>query len=186
MRRPARRLLERRPTASRRCRAHDAFVLHSYDWSEIEPDRRAVHPRRWRAWSRRPKGVKRPTSQLRALLMPFQPVQVQFARPQADDRGAEVRTLRGAEWGGGEVAVLRGSGWFAGFYLNEAAAARCWRATIRTRGVFDAYAATLQSLAGDNEMRTRGGPARLRAAVACGETGVLPSNSAAPRRPRCR
>jgi len=153
--------------------AHDAFVLHTYDWSESSLIVELFTRDAGRVVAAA-KGVKRPTSQLRALLMPFQPVLVQFARPRADDRGAEVRTLRGAEWGGGEVAVLRGSGWFAGFYLNELLLRLLARDDPHPR-LFDAYAATLQGL-GDSEMRSE---AALRAfeLLLLRETGVLPEFS---------
>jgi DNA repair protein RecO (recombination protein O) len=148
--------------------AHSAFVLHSYDWSEssviVELFTRDVGRVVAAA-----KVAKRPTSQLRAVLMPFQLVLVQFARSRTD--GAEVRTLRGAEWGGGDVVALHGSGWFAGFYLNELLLRLLARDDPHPR-LFDAYVATLQGL-GDNEMRSE---AALRAfeLLLLHETGVLP------------
>ena len=152
--------------------AHSAFVLHSYDWSEssliVE-----LFTRDAGRLVAAAKGAKRPTSQLRAVLMPFQSVLVQFARSRGD-AGAEVRTLRSAEWGGGDVVALRGSGWFAGFYLNELLLRLLARDDPHPR-LFDVYAATLQSL-GDNETRSE---AALRAfeLLLLRETGVLPEFS---------
>jgi len=83
------------------------------------------------------KGAKRPTSHLRSVLMPFQPVQAQFVRSRGDD--GEVRTLRNAEWGGGAVAALRGAEWFAAFYLNELLLRLLARDDPHPR-LFDAYA----------------------------------------------
>jgi len=106
------------PSASRRAAGatHSAFVLHSHDWSEssliVE-----LFTRDGGRIVAMAKGAKRPTSHLRSVLMPFQPVQAQFVRSRGDD--GEVRTLRNAEWGGGAVAALRGAEWFAAFYLNE-------------------------------------------------------------------
>jgi len=143
-------------------------VLHSYDWSEsslivelfVRDAGRLVAVA---------KGAKRPTSQLRAVLMPFQPVLVQFVRARGD--GAEVRTLRSAEWGGGEVVELRGDDWFAGFYLNELLLRMLARDDPHAR-LFDAYEATLHGL-GDGELRRE---AALRAfeLLLLHETGVLP------------
>jgi DNA repair protein RecO (recombination protein O) len=151
--------------------AHSAFVLHSYDWSESSVIVELFTRDAGRVVAAA-KGAKRPTSQLRAVLMPFQLVLVQFARSRSD--GAEVRTLRGAEWGGGDVVALQGSGWFAGFYLNELLLRLLARDDPHPR-LFDAYAATLPALS-DNEMSSE---AALRAfeLLLLRETGVLPEFS---------
>jgi DNA repair protein RecO (recombination protein O) len=101
-----------------RAAALSAFVLHSYDWSETslivelftrELGRVAVVA----------KGAKRPTSQLRAVLLPFQRIQASLGRSAARDNAAsDIHTLRGAEWGGG-LPQVRGEALFTGFYLNE-------------------------------------------------------------------
>jgi len=91
-----------------------AYVLHRYDWSESslivdlftrELGRVVVAA----------KGAKRPTSQLRAVLRPFQRLHATLGRTAA---GAEVHNLRGAEWAGG-VPLVGGEALFSGFYLNE-------------------------------------------------------------------
>jgi len=148
--------------------AHPAFVLHSYDWSESSLIVELFTREAGRVVAAA-KGAKRPTSQLRAVLMPFQPVAVQFARARGD--GGEVRTLRSAEWGGGAAAALHGSDWFSGFYLNELLLKLLARDDPHPR-LFDAYAGTLRSL-GQGEAL---GEAALRAfeLLLLRETGVLP------------
>ncbi|HET7525647.1 MAG TPA: DNA repair protein RecO, partial [Burkholderiaceae bacterium] len=159
------------PVGSRRAGpvAHSAFVLHSYDWSETSLIVELFTRDSGRV-AAAAKGAKRPTSQLRALLMPFQLVGVQFARMRGD-AGAEVRTLRSAEWGGGAVVDLRGLDWFAGFYLNELVLRLLARDDPHAR-LFDAYAASLRAL-GQGEARSE---AALRAfeLLLLLETGVLP------------
>ena len=149
--------------------SHGAFVLHSYDWSEssliVELFTRDVGRIVAAA-----KGAKRPTSQLRAVLMPFQPISVQLARHRGDE-ASEVRTLRSAEWGGGPTVAMRGNAWFAGFYLNELVLRLLARDDPHPR-LFDAYAGTLPRLAGPEASAE----AALRAfeLLLLHETGVLP------------
>jgi DNA repair protein RecO (recombination protein O) len=108
--------LARRPNASLA-----AFVLHQYDWSETslivdlftrEQGRVVVVA----------KGAKRPHSQLRSVLLPFQRIQVAVGRAargtQGEEVQPEVQTLRSAEWAGGAV-MPSGAALFSGFYLNE-------------------------------------------------------------------
>ena len=121
-----------------------AFVLHRYDWSESslildlltrELGRVAVAA----------KGAKRPYSQLRSVLLPFQRLQVSLGRAPAADAGSDVQTLRGAEWAGGG-AMLTGAALFSGFYLNELLMKLVERHDPHVE-LFDAYAATLAALA---------------------------------------
>jgi DNA repair protein RecO (recombination protein O) len=121
-----------------------AFVLHSHDWSESSLILELFTRDAGRVVAAA-KGAKRPTSQLRAVLMPFQRIAVQFARPRGEE-GSEVRTLRSAEFGG-EAAPLHGSAWFAGFYLNELLLRLLARDDPHPR-LFDAYAAVLSALDG--------------------------------------
>jgi DNA repair protein RecO (recombination protein O) len=122
--------------------ASSAFVLHSYDWSESSLILELLTRDAGRVVAAA-KGAKRPTSQLRAVLMPFQRIQVQFARSRTD-HGGEVRTLRSAEWAGDAPAV-HGAALFAGFYLNELLLRLSARDDPHPR-LFDAYAATLHEL----------------------------------------
>jgi DNA repair protein RecO (recombination protein O) len=151
---------------------HSAFVLHSYDWSESSLIVELFTRDAGRVVAAA-KGAKRPTSQLRAVLMPFQSVHVQFARSRGEP-GAEVRTLRTAEWGGGDVVAWQSPDWLAAFYLNELLLRLLARDDPHPR-LFDAYANTLQRL-GDSETRSE---TALRAfeLLLLRETGVLPDFS---------
>ena len=157
-----------------------AYVLHRYDWSESslildlftrEQGRIAVAA----------KGAKRPFSQLRCVLLPFQRIQVSLGRQAFGDDTREVQNLRGAEWTGGG-AMLTGAALFNGFYLNELLLKLVARHDPH-EGLFDAYAATIAALGvGDS-----GAQAALRAfeIVLLKEIGVLPDLSleTATRRP---
>ena len=144
-----------------------AYVLHHYDWSESslildlftrERGRLAVAA----------KGAKRPYSQLRGVLLPFQRLQVGLGRGSDD---AEVHTLRSAEWSGG--APMPGGGTlFAGFYLNELLLRLLARQDPHAL-LFDTYAQVLPIIATGGEARAQ---AALRAfeLVLLRETGVLP------------
>jgi DNA repair protein RecO (recombination protein O) len=143
-----------------------AFVLHQWDWSETslildlftrEQGRIAVVA----------KGAKRPYSQMRAVLLPFQRIAVGLGRPRADE-GSDILTLRSAEYAGAGK-VLPAAQLFAGFYLNELLMKLLARHDPHPL-LFDAYTRTLQAMAaGDEE-------AALRAfeLVLLRETGVLP------------
>ncbi len=136
-----------------------AFVLHHYDWSESsqildlftrEQGRLAVVA----------KGSKRPYSQLRAVLLPFQRLQVSLSKPakSADGDAAEVVTLRGAEWAGGST-LPAGAALFTGYYLNELLLKLLARQDPHPQ-LFDAYAETLPELHATDEAQSQ---AALRA-----------------------
>lgn len=145
-----------------------AYVLHRYDWSESslildlftrEHGRVAVVA----------KGARRPYSQLRSVLLPFQRLNVGYS--SRDEQGAEVHTLKAADWAGGH-AMLTGPSLLTGFYLNELLMKLLARADAHP-GLFDAYAATLPAL-------LPGAQARLAPALRAfeltllRELGVLP------------
>jgi DNA repair protein RecO (recombination protein O) len=161
-----------------------AYVLHQYDWSESslivdlftrEAGRVAVAA----------KGAKRPTSNLRAVLMPFQRINVSFGRAARDDAASDIHNLRGAEWGGG-VPMVGGEALLSGFYLNELLMKLLARDDPHP-ALWDAYAATLPHLGGAEES------AALRAfelMLLC-ETGHLPdlartTSTQQPLDPACR
>ena len=146
-----------------------AFVLNRYDWSETslildlftrESGRVAVAA----------KGAKRPYSQLRSVLMPFQRIVVQFAHARGE-AAPDVRNLRSAEWAGQGVS-LEAAEWFAGFYLNELLVRLLARDDPHPR-LFDVYALTLRAM-------SRSSPGRVEVALRAfelmllRETGVLP------------
>ena len=158
--------------------AQVAFVLHSHDWSESSLILDLFTREAGRVVAAA-KGAKRPTSQMRAVLMPFQRITVQFARSRRGD-GSEVRTLRAAEWGG-EAVTMRGAAWFAGFYLNELLLRLLARDDAHPR-LFDAYAAALGELDGGELHEGSALRAEVRSESALRafellllqETGVLP------------
>jgi len=122
-----------------------AYVLHRYDWSEssLIVD---LYTRELGRVIVAAKGAKRPTSQMRAVLRPFQRLHATLGRTA---QGAEVHNLRGAEWAGG-VPVAGGDALFSGFYLNELLMKLLAREDPHP-ALWDAYAATLERLGGDDE-----------------------------------
>jgi len=88
-----------------------AFVLHSHDWSESSLILEVFSRRHGRV-ALVAKGVKRPTSQFRPVLLPLQALRLAWGGD------AEVRTLKAAHWQGGHAMPV-GEALLAGFYLNE-------------------------------------------------------------------
>jgi len=120
-----------------------AYVLHTHDWSESS----LIVELFTRAQGRvvvAAKGAKRPTSQLRAVLLPFQPIHVLVGRTPADAQ-AEVLNLRSAEWAGG-APLLGAPAMLPGFYMNELLLKLLARQDAHP-GLFAAYADTLAALA---------------------------------------
>jgi DNA repair protein RecO (recombination protein O) len=162
---------------SRAPSVQQAYVLHHYDWSESslildlftrEQGRLAVVA----------KGAKRPYSQLRAVLLPFQRIQVTLSKPakNADGEGPEVVTLRGAEWAGG-ATMPAGAALFSGYYLNELLLKLLLRQDPQP-ALFDAYAQTLPELHASEDAQSQ---AALRAFELrlLAELGLLPDLSLA-------
>ncbi len=143
-----------------------AYVLHQWDWSEtsLVLDLFTREQGRVAAVA---KGAKRPYSQLRAVLLPFQRVTVALGRPKAEE-ASDILTLRSAEFGGG-VAALPAAQLFAGFYLNELLMKLLARQDPHAR-LFDAYTDTLQALAAARD----DAPLRAFELLLLRETGVLP------------
>jgi DNA repair protein RecO (recombination protein O) len=98
-------------TAALRVLDEPAFVLHHYDWSESSRILE-VFTRHHGRLALVAKGAKRPTSSLRAVLLPLQPLSLCYGGD------AEIRTLKSAEWAGGHV-MPRGEALLSGYYLNE-------------------------------------------------------------------
>jgi len=96
---------------SKRVADEPAFVLHRYDWSESSLVLE-VFTRHHGRIALVAKGVKRPTSQFRPVLLPLQPLQIGWTGD------AEVRALKAAQWRGGHV-MPTGDALIAGAYLNE-------------------------------------------------------------------
>ena len=160
--------------ATKRISDEPAYVLHRYDWSESslildlftrEQGRIAVAA----------KGAKRPYSQLRSVLLPFQRITVSLGKAVVHEEGAsDVQTLRGAEWAGG-AAMLTGAALFSGFYLNELLMKLMARHDPHA-ALFDVYAATLPSLTDADDSQAQ---AALRAfeLKLLQEIGLLPDLS---------
>ena len=126
-------------------------MLHQWDWSETslildlftrDQGRVAVVA----------KGAKRPYSQLRPVLLPFQRLMVLLTRPRSEagavmgnsGGGGDILTLRSADYAGAG-AVLPPALLVSGFYLNELLLKLLARNDPHER-LFDAYADTLQAL----------------------------------------
>lgn len=152
---------------------HSAYLLHRYDWSESslildlftrEQGRVAVAA----------KGAKRPYSQLRAVLLPFQRLHVSYGvrrtRSEESD-SAEIQPLKAAERAGGP-AMPGGAALLTGFYMNELLMKLLARQDPHP-ALFDAYAQTLPALAAGDDS---GVEAALRAfeLVLLREIGLLP------------
>jgi DNA repair protein RecO (recombination protein O) len=160
--------------ATARSAPQAAFVLHQWDWSETSLilDLFTRDQGRLAAVA---KGAKRPYSQLRPVLMPFQRLLVLTNRPKAasagstsSDEGADILLLRSAEYAGAGAA-LPPARLFPGFYLNELLM------KLLARGdphpvLFDAYADALLALA----VAPDEAPLRAFELLLLRETGVLP------------
>lgn len=128
-----------------------AYVLHGWDWSETSRIVELFTRERGRLVVVA-KGAKRPHSQLRTVLTPFQRLAVQLGRAPADD-SADVHLLRSAEREAGPP-MPPAAALFAGFYLNELLQKLLARDDAH-EALFDAYAeamATLQ-VADDNSVQ---------------------------------
>lgn len=94
-------------------RIHDepGFVLHHHDWSEssLILDTFTRHHGRVALVA---KGVKKPSSNFRPVLLPLQPLHLGWSGD------GEIRTLKSAEWLGGHT-MPTGDALLSGFYLNE-------------------------------------------------------------------
>jgi len=114
-----------------------AFVLHQYDWSESSLILE-VFTRHLGRVALVAKGAKRPTSQLRAVLLPLQPLLLNFGGE------GEIRTLKSAEWAGGHV-MPTGDALLSGYYLNELLMRLLARDDAHA-GLFDIYRQTVRIL----------------------------------------
>jgi DNA repair protein RecO (recombination protein O) len=147
----------------------DSYVLHSWDWSETSLIVELLTRERGRL-TVVARGAKRPTSQLRSVLLPFQRIHVQLARAGAAE-AAEIHLLRTAEWQGGGP-VLPPAALFQGFYVNELLMKLLPRHDAHSV-LFEAYRLTLPALAHGDELLAQAG---LRAfeLVLLRDMGVLP------------
>ncbi len=123
-------------------RVHDepAYVLHAHPWKETSLilDVFSRHHGRLALVA---KGAKRPTSQLRTVLLGFQPFAASWSG------SGEVRTLTRADWSGG-VVPLAGRPLLCGFYFNELLVRLLAREDAH-EALFDAYHAAVVELGTD-------------------------------------
>jgi len=124
-----------------------AFVLHHWDWSETSLIVELFTRERGRL-AVAAKGAKRPYSQLRPVLVPFQRLLVQLGRTPQDE-AAEVHLLRSAERAHGPP-MPGGAALLAGFYLNELLLQLLARQDPH-EALFDAYAQAVAALQADDE-----------------------------------
>jgi DNA repair protein RecO (recombination protein O) len=133
--------LSRAPARSTTRQPTLAYVLHSHDWSESSLILDLFTRDQGRVVAVA-KGAKRPYSQLRPVLMPFQQIAVTFGAKQGPD--TEVWLLRQAEWSGGP-AWPGGAALLPGFYANELLMRLLPRHDRLTR-LWSAYAGLLPAL----------------------------------------
>jgi len=115
-----------------------AFILHRYDWSESSLILE-VFTRHHGRIALVAKGVKRPTSSFRPVLLPLQLLHISFGGD------GEIRTLKSAEWQGGHV-MPTGAALLSGYYLHELLLALLARDDPHPV-LFDVYARVVQILA---------------------------------------
>ena len=124
--------------ARHRIQDEPAFVLHRYDWSESSLILETFTRDHGRV-AMVAKGAKRPSSNFRPVLLPLQPLRLTYTGD------ADVRTLKGAEWGGGHI-MPQGDALLSGYYLNELLMRLLARDDPHPR-LFDLYAQAVQVLA---------------------------------------
>lgn len=149
-----------------------AFVLHRYDWSESSLILE-VFTRHHGRFALAAKGVKRPSSYFRPVLLVLQPLRLGFVG--AAGEGQEIRTLKAAEWAGGHV-MPSGRALFAGYYLNELLLRLLGRDDAHP-DLFDVYAQAVRALAKASEHpgpRLEASAVRAFELVLLRQLGVLP------------
>lgn len=124
--------------ASQRIVHEPAYVLHRYDWSESSLILE-VFTRHHGRQAIVAKGVKRPSSSFRPILLPLQPLTLSFSGD------ADIKTLKAAEWQGGHV-MPTGDALMSGYYLNELLLALLAREDPH-QALFDVYTRVVEILA---------------------------------------
>ena len=127
--------------ATKRISEEPAYVLHRYDWSESSLILE-VFTRNYGRIALVAKGVKRPSSSFRPILLPLQPLHLAFGGD------GEIRTLKGAEWQGGHV-MPTGEALMSGYYLNELLLTLLARDDPHPR-LFDVYANVVQVIGSEH------------------------------------
>jgi recombinational DNA repair protein (RecF pathway) len=127
--------------ATKRISDEPAYVLHRYDWSESSLILE-VFTRHHGRLALVAKGVKRPSSSFRPILLPLQPLHLAFGGD------AEIKTLKAAEWQGGHV-MPTGDALMSGYYLNELLLKLLAREDPHPT-LFDVYASVVQVIASEH------------------------------------
>ena len=148
-----------------------SYVLHRYDWSEssLILD---LFTRERAAIAVAAKGAKRPYSQLRGVLLPFQRMQVSLGRQRRRRRRRATCRRCAAPSGPAAQPMLTGAALFSGFYLNEL--------LMKLLARHDPHAALFDAYAGDDRRPRPGEDAQAQAAlrafelVLLREIGLLP------------
>lgn len=129
--------------AVRRILDEPAYVLHAYPYSESSLILEVLSRHHGRVVLLA-KGVKKPTSNFRPVLLPLQPLRLSWSVGASG--AGEVHTLKGAEWAGGHVMPV-GDALLSGLYLNELLMRLLAREDVQTP-VFDMYAGVVRVLGG--------------------------------------
>ncbi|OIN91217.1 MAG: DNA repair protein RecO [Comamonadaceae bacterium CG1_02_60_18] len=127
--------------ATHRVNAEPAYVLHRYDWSESSLILE-VFTRHHGRMALVAKGVKRPSSSFRPILLPLQPLHLAFGGD------GDIKTLKAAEWQGGHVMPC-GDALMSGYYLNELLLNLLAREDPHPR-LFDVYANVVEVIASEH------------------------------------
>lgn len=127
--------------ATKRISDEPAYVLHRYDWSETSLILE-VFTRHHGRIALVAKGVKRPSSSFRPILLPLQPLHLAYGGD------ADIKTLKAAEWQGGHV-MPTGDALMSGLYLNELLLLLLAREDPHPR-LFDVYARVVQLIASEH------------------------------------
>jgi len=128
----------RAANANERRDEQPAFVLHTYPYRETSLIVEAFTAGYGRV-GLIARGAKRPRSELRGLLLAFQPLTLSWTGTR------ELKLLAKAEWRGG-LPLLAGAGLLCGFYLNELLLKLVPREDPHPR-LFTQYETTLSALA---------------------------------------
>ena len=118
---------------------HSSFVLHTYPWrdSSLLVELFTENEGRISAIA---KGVRRRTSTMRGILMPFTKLSIRYSKK------GELRSLMSAEWDATEKEIISGKQLFAGFYINELIL-KFVQKSDSCNALFSNYELTLKNLA---------------------------------------
>ena len=157
--------------SAKRVSDEPAYILHQYDWSESSLILEVFTRHRGRV-AIAAKGVKRHTSNFRPVLLPLQPLKLNYTL--GAESNAEIHSLKGAEWAGGHV-MPQGDALWSGMYLNELLL-RLLARDDPYAALFDIYAGVVRVLAGQHGGSTDAIEPVLRAfeLVLLRELGHLP------------